>query len=77
MFMPRLSMKVGVTADMGISTKNDDDVTDDENGNADDVRADSINMKVGVTADMGISIDNDFDVDDDDDEDGNDDDGAI
>ena len=50
-------MKVGVTADMGISIKNDDDVTDDENGNADDVHADSINMKVGVTADMGISID--------------------
>ena len=46
-----------MTADMGISIENDDDVADDENGNDDDVHADFINMKVGVTADMDISID--------------------
>ena len=53
-----------VTAGMGILIEDDDDVSDDENGNADDVHADFINMKVGVTADMGISIENADDVDD-------------
>ena len=33
-----INMKVGVTADMGISIENADDIDDDdENGNADDV----------------------------------------
>ena len=48
-----------VTAGMGILIEDNDDVADDENGNAD-----FINMKVGVTADMGISIENADDVDD-------------
>ena len=47
-----------VTAGMGILIEDDDDVADDENGNADYVHADFINMKVEVTADMGISIEN-------------------